>query len=227
MSFEVKQLRNNRIKIQKVESTPQTIEYQVTGGKINNITLQSMISNGYKKNPKSNKDIDGYVQDKELSGTRAQVYYHPEKDHLVVNHRGTKGMQDVMTDIGLMFNNKSGKRFQHGKKITDAALKKYDTDNVTISGHSLGSQVAKESNQQHGKESIVVNPAVTPYDLLNRQKDSETVIRSKLDPISYLHTFSPFANKARTIDIEAKSYNPLKEHSSDILLDLGDTDVGV
>jgi len=53
------------------------------------------------------------------------------------------------------------------------------------------------------------------------------IIRSKLDPISALHNFNPFRNEAKTIDIDAKSYNPLTEHSSDILERLGDVDVGV
>lgn len=224
MSYELKHLEDNRLAVQKV---PTSIEYQVTGGRVNAKTLQSMISNGYEKKPQSKDKIDGYVLDKELSGTRAQVYHNPETDHLVINHRGTKGMQDVFTDIGLMFNHKSNKRFQHGKAVTDAALKKYDTENVTLSGHSLAGVIAKEANKKHGKETITVNGAVTPYDMLSKQDNNTLVVRSKLDPISYLHSWSPFANKAQTIDIEAKSYNPFTEHSADVLDRLGNTDIGV
>jgi hypothetical protein len=196
------------------------------GGKINSKTLHKMIKNGYEDDPTNERYLDGYQIDKQLSGQRAQVYYHPETKHLVINHRGTKGVHDVMTDIGLMLGHKSGKRFQHGKKITDDAVKKYKTENVTITGHSLGSKIAKESNRKHNKETVLVNPAVTPHDLLEKQKDNETVVRSKLDPISYLHNFNPMRNKAKTIDIDPQSYNPLEEHSSDILSRLGDTEIG-
>lgn len=218
----MKQLNNNRL---KVEKNAPDIECSYVGGKIRSTTLQKMIKNGYDDKPKNSGDVDGYVLDKELSGTRAQVYYHPETKHLVVNHRGTKGVH-VMTDVGLMFGNKSNERFKHGKKITDQALKNYNTDNVTVSGHSLGAEVARQASQSNKHDVVVVNPAVAPPDMFNRQKNNETVIRSRLDPISALHNLNPFRNEAKTIDIEAKSYNPLAEHSSEILERLGERDVG-
>ena len=225
-NFQIQNLKNNRIRI--VPPTTECCEYKYMGGKINTKTLHSLISNGYSKKPKTVSNIDGYEMDKSLSGTRAQVYHNPTTNHLVVNHRGTKGIHDVVTDIRLMFGDKSNKRFQHGKKITDEALKKYDTDNVTICGHSLGSQIASEANKKHNKETIVVNPAMIPSEITKKQKDNETVIRSKLDPISYLHSLNPFASKSRTITIKSKSMNPLTEHSSDVLNRLDpNMDVGV
>lgn len=224
MSFTLKELKNNRLKVEK--DTPE-VECAYVGGKINSKTLHKMITNGYADNPKETDNLDGYELDKSLSGTRAQVYYNPKTKHLVVNHRGTKGVHDVMTDIGLMFGDKSGKRFEHGKKITDEALKKYSTDNVTISGHSLGSEVARQASKNNKHDVVVVNPAIAPLDMFNKQKDNETVIKSTLDPISALHSLNPWRNEARTIDIDAKTYNPLAEHSSNILEDLGDRDVGV
>jgi len=224
MSFVLKQLTNNRLKVEK--NRPE-VECSFVGGKINNRLLHKMIKNGYEDNPKAKDSIDGYHLDKSLSGTRAQVYYNPETKHLVVNHRGTKGVHDVMTDINLMFGHKNGKRFEHGKKITDEALKKYKTDNVTISGHSLGAEVARQASKNNNHDVVVVNPAVAPLDMFNKQKDNETVIRSTLDPISALHNLNPFRNESRTIDIKAKTYNPIEEHHSDILEDLGDTNVGI
>jgi hypothetical protein len=225
MSFVLKQLKNNRLKVEQCAQPDAGCGY--VGGKIKSGTLHKMITNGYADDPKQTENLDGYVLDKSLSGQRAQVYYHPGTKHLVVNHRGTKGVHDVMTDIGLMIGHKSGKRFEHGKKITDEALKKYNTDNVTVSGHSLGAEVARQASKNKKHDVVVVNPAIAPLDMFNRQKNNETVIRSTLDPISGLHNFNPFRNEARTIDIKAKTYNPLTEHSSDILQDLGDRDVGV
>jgi hypothetical protein len=93
------------------------VECSMVGGKINTKTLKNMINNGYAKKPKSTSSIDGYKLDESLSGTRAQVYHNPDTNHLVINHRGTASLSDVMTDIGLMFNYKNGKRFKHGKKL--------------------------------------------------------------------------------------------------------------
>ncbi|RZL02614.1 MAG: hypothetical protein EOO89_28900 [Pedobacter sp.] len=145
----------------------------------------------------------------------------------MVNHRGTQGLKDIITDIRLMFGDKSNERFQHGKMITDKALKKYDTDNVTVTGHSLGAAVAKEANKEHGKETIVVNPAVVQIDLITKQRKNDTVIRSTLDPISMLHNLNPWKSKKSTIDIRAKLINLLTEHSSAVLDRLGDRDVGI
>jgi predicted esterase YcpF (UPF0227 family) len=230
MSFQIKHLKNNRIKVVQVNPSvpsPTQCQYDYIGGKINTKTLQSMIKNGYSKKPQSVDKVDGYDLDKELSGTRAQVYHNKDTNHLVINHRGTKGLSDVMTDLQLMVGYKNGKRFQHGKKVTDDAIKKYDTDNITVSGHSLGAQVAKEANKDHQKELISVNPAIVPNDLLNVQKKNETVIRSELDPISALHSISPFASKSRTINIKAKTMNPLTEHKSGVLDRITDENVGV
>ena len=227
MSFVLKQLKNNRLKIERnVIEDPGSIDYKWIGGKINNKTLKHMINNGYMDNPAIMDNIDGYILDKELSGKRAQVYYHPEKDHLVVNHRGTKGIHDVMTDIRLVLGDKSGNRFKHGKKITDDALRKYNTENVTIAGHSLAGEIARQSSKNDNHDIIVVNPAVAPLDMFNRQKDNETVIRSTLDPVSGLHGFNPFANETKTIDIPFQSYNPLEEHHAEILDRLGDIEIG-
>ncbi len=224
MSFVMKQSKNNCCKVEKAK---RDVECDYVGGKINNNTLQKMIKNGYATNPTANDNIDGYMLDKSLSGTRAQVYYNPNTDHLVVNHRGTKGIQDIMTDIKLIFGNKSGKRFEHGKKITDEALRKYKTDNVTVSGHSLGSEIAREATKNSNKHDVIlVNPAVTPSDMFHKQKDNETIIRSSIDPISALHNLNPYRNESKTIDIAPESYNLLTEHKSNVLNRLGDTDVG-
>jgi hypothetical protein len=225
MSFTMKQLKNNRIKIEKAE--PDQAEYAYTGGKINTRTLKSMISNGYTKNPKAQNNIDGYILDPELSGTRSQVYYNPETDHLVVNTRGTKGVQDWITDARLMMNDKSSNRFKHSKKVIDDAIRKYPTDNTTLTGHSLGSKLTQEANKQHNAEEILVNPAVTPYDMFDKQKQNSTVVRSSLDPISALHSLSPFKTKERTITIKPESYNLMKEHKSSVLDRLPEEEIGV
>lgn len=228
MAFLLTTLKNNCIKIEHVKHPEDnTIEFKCVGGKINTKTLHSLIKNGYNDKPKDITNIDGYILDQKLSGTRAQVYHNPNTNHLVVNHRGTKGLHDVMTDIGLMFGHKNNKRFKHGKKITDDAIKQYDTDNITITGHSLSGEIVRHNNKDSNHDVVVVNPAITPLDMFNKQKKNETVIRSTLDPISALHSLNPFASKKRTINITSKSYNPLTEHNSDILDRLGDCDVGV
>jgi hypothetical protein len=203
------------------------IHYFVIGGKINSGVLKNVIKNGYAKNPKDNKNINGYILDNELSGKRAQVYHNPKTNHTLVNHRGTQGIHDLYTDVKLMFGYKNNNRFKHGKKITDDALKKYSDSNVSVIGHSLGSEIAREANKEHNKESILLNPAITPSDMFKKQKNNEIIIKSKIDPISVLHNFNPNKSDKNTIEIKNKTYNPLKEHSSNILNRLNDVELGM
>ena len=194
---------------------PDTIDYFVTGGKIKVKTLKGMLQNGYQKKPHSN--VDGYEIDKDLSGQRAQVYYNKDTNHAVTSHRGTKGIHDMFTDVQLMFGHKKNKRFDHGRKVTDQAIKKYHDANVTVVGHSLGSAIAQEANKDHKKEQVTLNGAITPMDLLKKQQDHEFVIRSKHDPVSALHAFKAGQNKQNTKTIKSKSLNLLNEHKTDIL----------
>lgn len=192
-------------------------EHIIFGGKIGlkMNTMHKMLDNSYGKAD----DVNGYILDKSLSGKRSQVYHNSETNHLVVTHRGTKGIHDVKTDIKMMFGFKNGKRFKHGKKITDQAINKYKTDNTTIIGHSLGHSIAKEANKGHDKEMITLNGAVTPLDMFDKQKSNEHIIRSKYDPISALHTLNFYKKKQNTYTLDNNIINPLKSHSTDVLED--------
>lgn len=193
------------------------VQYIVIGSGLKASSLKKILQNSYTDNPKSNSNIDGYEMDKTLSGKRAQVYHNKDKNHTIINHRGTRGINDVITDFKLMLGKKDNNRFKHGKKITDEAIKKYTDSDITLTGHSLSGQIVKEANKKHNKETIVLNPAITPHDLLDKQKSNETIIRSKADPISILHNLQPYKSKNKTINIEPKTANPLKEHSTNIL----------
>lgn len=201
------------------------INYFYTGGKIKANTLHGMIKNGYSKKPQTTDNIDGYQLDKSLSGTRAQVYYHPHKDHVLVSHRGTSGLKDVYTDMKLMMGFKKNARFAHGAKITKQALNKYHGSDVTLAGHSLGSAIANQSNKDGKHEVISVNGAIVPSDIFNKKNKNETVVKSKYDPISALHHLK--AHKSKSINVDVHSYNPLTNHDSNVLSKLGDQEIGI
>ncbi len=191
------------------------IHYVIKGKGLSPSTIQNLIQNGYKKSNEQQQNINGYNRDNELSGERIQIYHNPLTNHVIANNRGTKGVNDVLTDIGLLFNYKNNKRFQHSKDITNIAKQKYKNSEFTHIGHSLGSKLANESADKNDKI-ISVNPAITQYDLLNNNKN-EKVIRSSIDPISVLHNLQPFKSKENTIIIPNKGYNLLNEHKSQIL----------
>ena len=180
-------------------------------------TLHKMFGNSYAKSKDQSHIVNGYEMDHSLSGQGAQVYHNKDTNYLVVAHRDTKGIHDVRTDMKLIMGFKKNKRFQHGKDITDKAIAKYKTDNVSVIGHSLGSAIASESNKTHKHETIGLNGAIVPIDLMNKQRDNEHMIRSKYDPVSALHLLKPHKNKTSTHTLDNSYINPLKAHSTDVI----------
>jgi len=187
----------------------------IVGGKVTVGNLKGIIKNGYQKDKID--DINDYKLDKELSGERVQVYHNPKTNHTIINHRGTKGLQDVITDIRLLFGDKSSERFQHFKEVSEKAHEKYKDSNITQVGHSLGAQLAKEANVKRNDETVTYNGATTPLDLFNQQKSNEYNIRTSIDPISAIQQYQPFQKPESNIVIPSTSYNLLDEHKSHAL----------
>lgn len=177
-------------------------------------TLKNIIYNGYHNN--ENKNIDGYELDKQLSGKRVQVYHNPNSSHTVVNHRGTQGLSDWITDANLaLFYNKSNKRFKHSKAITDKAKEKYSNSQFTHVGHSLGTELMHQANLNNNTDELIKYNGVShPYDILKKQKDNEYNVRTGIDPVSALDQLKPFQKSSNNTTIRSDTYNPISEHSS-------------
>ncbi len=128
--------------------------------------------------------IGNYVRDDQLSGKRTQVYVNPQTNQVIVSNRGTKGIQDVGTDIKLAFTGNSGlketKRYKHSKKITEMAKEKYGTNDVTSVGHSLGGKLSQLTNDK----AIMVNAPTLLTELKNKDKPGHINIRAQADIVS-------------------------------------------
>ncbi len=175
-------------------------------------TIQDLLKNSYKKNKKSN--IDGYILDHELSGTRAQVYKNNDNKAVIV-HRGTKGVQDVITDGLYGLTGYKTNRFKHAEKVQKQAYDKYGKENTSSLGHSLGSLINNEVGKD-AKQTINYNtPMVSIQDLLKGNKENHYEIRSTNDPFNYPRNLLP-TRKNETL-ITNPSLNPLKAHSTNDL----------
>jgi hypothetical protein len=177
--------------------------------------LQHFLSKSYDK---THHDYKKYQVDPHLSGQRVQVYYDSTKNHAVVVHRGTKGVQDWGTDASLLLTGyqKNNRRFAHAKNIQNQAEAKYGKQNISTLGSSLGAKIAEKVGKKT-KEVITLNNPTIPLDLIKGKKlpKNQTDIRTSLDPISILRPFQKASNKE--ITIPSKTLNPFREHSTDVL----------
>lgn len=182
----------------------------VKGGSLTASETGALIKSSYDR---KNKDIGDFKIDKKLSGRRTKVYFNEAENKPVIVHRGTDSIQDVGTDIGLMFGYR-GKRFAHAKKMQKKAEKKYGTENMHSLGHSLGGIVTEEVGGK-SKNIITLNKAVSPWEINRKTGKNQTDIKTSNDPVSMLNKFNHNGNK--TSVIKSEGWNPLAEHSSDVM----------
>ena len=176
------------------------------GGKIASISLNKMIKSSYKSRKEADENIDGYTLDKSLSNKKGKVYVDANGKAVVI-HRGTTGtVSDWTNNLAYLTGTyKYTDRYKKGKKLQEDAEKKYGAQNIDTAGHSQGAVLARELGKK-SKNVITVNPA----SLFQKKADNETVVRSSLDPVSFLQ-------RNPTHTVHTGSLNPLTNHSSDVL----------
>jgi hypothetical protein len=176
------------------------------GGIVSHGELKNFVKASYKK--KKDADVEGYKLDRELSTKRSKVYTKDGK--VVVAHAGTDSLTDwannLLIPVGL---HTKSSRYKEAKKIQEKANKKYGKENIETVSHSqsghIANNLAKEGLTKKG-QSTTLNPAIlNPFD----KHRGLHVIKSSGDVVSAL-------TQADEV-IKAKTFNPLKEHSPDIL----------
>ena len=107
------------------------------------MNLKDVIKNSYKDKSKQKHIMGDYILDDSLSGNRAQVYHNPKTGKSVVSHTGTNSLMDWIADYRYANGNlENTARYKHAKRIQDEAEKKYGSDNIMTTGHSLGGKLA-------------------------------------------------------------------------------------
>ena len=115
--------------------------------------------------------LGAYRIDDGLSDEHAVVITRPDGS-AVVSYRGTDHISDLLPDfqiamgyhqnkilqrMGAAASHVAGDRFADARNRYTRAKEKYD--DVTLTGHSLGGQLALHTARRHGAQSIVFNPA--------------------------------------------------------------------
>ena len=174
---------------------------------------------------KSNRDP--YVGSFELqnrgSDTTTATYLDKQNNHLIIGYRGTKSIQDVITDYQLGQGNElSTGRFQKDLEQYEQIVGFYNPSQITITGHSLGGSICFNLNalKDNIDNVIVFNPAFNQNDIKRNvsevNKKNTTIIRTAADPISIL---SPLFSKAKikTLQVD-QNLNLIQIHSIDNFL---------
>lgn len=172
-------------------------------------TLEKMLNASYSKDRP--KTIDSYTLDEELSVPEVAVYFDLNTKKAKVIHRGTEGtIKDWLNNVQYAIGNYvKTDRFRISKEVQNKAEAKYGKSNIDTIGHSQAGIPARLLGNDTANV-IELNPAyINEKHLPNQQ-----TIRSSRDPVSMLKMFSKSGND---IIIPAKSFNPLVEHSIDIL----------
>lgn len=183
------------------------------GGRLSTQNLKGLLDASY--DPKQKK-VGDFVLDKELSSGTSKVYRNEKTGQVVVAHRGTAGISDwgnnAIYAIGGKQAYKLTSRYREAEKVQRRAEKKYGASNVSTIGHSQGG-LQSELLGGRSKEIITLNKATLPFE--SNTNKNQYDVRSSRDVVSGLN---PFAKKSKkNVNIKAKTYNPLTEHSGDIL----------
>lgn len=139
----------------------------------------------------------------------ATTFRNKNTGEVVVGIRGTdiKNIEDLFTDLALIggvsrFTPRAGQI----TKIVKYAIDTYGKENVSLSGHSLGSELARQAANKFGVKAYLYNRASSVFDVFNKEnkdiQDYSTNIGKTRDVISMLgtmqgkHSHSEFEKQA-------------------------------
>ena len=186
---------------------------ELEGGALSAKELKGLLGASY--DPKIDK-VGDFVLDSKLSTKTSKVYHNPNSGQTVVAHKGTEGILDwgnnAVYALGGKTAYKMTSRYKEAEKVQKQAEKKYGAKNVSTIGHSQGGLQAELLGGK-SKEIITLNKATRPFE--SNTNKNQYDVRSGRDVVSALNPFEKKSSK--NIEIEGESYNPLAEHSGDVL----------
>jgi len=193
--------------------------YVYYGGSLSVNKIHSFLESSYQDAPP--ETIGKFHLDEDLSTPTAKVYYNPNNNRAVVTHRGTAGLEDWANNLAYGVGKyNSTDRYNQGRETQHLAEDKYGAQNISTLGHSQGAVLARKLGK-NTKEIINVNPAYLGETTLPNEyniRSSGDVVSAALAPVQTVRKYlQPNYSKSHDIVIASQSYNPLTEHSYDIL----------
>jgi hypothetical protein len=183
------------------------------GGALSAKELKGLLGASY--DPKIDK-VGDFILDSKLSTKTSKVYHNPNSGQTVVAHKGTEGILDwgnnAVYALGGKTAYKMTPRYKEAEKVQKKAESKYGAKNVSTIGHSQGGLQAELLGGK-SKEIITLNKATRPFE--SNTNKNQYDVRSGRDVVSALNPFEKKSSK--NVEIQGETYNPLAEHSGDVL----------
>lgn len=140
-----------------------------------NVKLYSVMSNLVYKKKRPSK-IWGYQKEEETP--EHVLYFNPITKHGIISIRGTKNIDDIVTDVKIPLIGETD-RHKSELKFYDDMKSKYK--NVTLTGHSLGGNLSDYISKKRDTNAITFNPYI-----LGEASKKNVIFRTKHDPVSIL-----------------------------------------
>jgi len=178
------------------------------GGSLGKKATKLFLEQSYKSKP---QPVGKFQVDKELSTKRSAVYVNPS-GKVVIAHQGSKTIGDWLINNPsiLLGQYKNTKRYKDIEDVQKKANEKYGKSNIETVTHSQSGEASRllaKKGLTAPNQSVSLNPAI-----IGRKPKDLKVYRSSADVVSAFTKLDP-----NDETIEAKSYNPITEHSPSIL----------
>lgn len=169
------------------------------------LDLFNVLKSGYDPNNEESNgrlQADGYVKDDKLSDGDQQTYYNKDKNQLLYNVTGSHKLSDIGNDIYLAAGRiKDTNRYKKADSTLKAAKEKYKDAKTTVTGHSLGGNIASYI----GSGDDVVKTVNAGYTLGQRTRGNTDAYHSSGDVVSLLGSGTKRSKTIKTPGL-VKSY---------------------
>jgi len=177
--------------------------------------VQTFVEQSYLKTRERADSVASYQLDRTLSHDRAAIYFDPQANSVIVVNRGTSAtLQDWANNARLATGQyNETERMKNALDTQHAVRAKYPDAKITNIAHSQSQAIVTNLNDRGLTDQVItLNGASMPWDT---QQKNETRIRSSMDGVSAAQLLAP--SRKRNHTIKAESWDPLSEHSANIL----------
>ena len=151
------------------------------------LKLHKVLKLSYDNNEQHQQNMkkNGYAYDSMLSNKNEKVYYNPTQNKLLVSVAGTDKFspRDIITDVYLGLGKlQDTSRYKHAHQTIRDAKKKYNVNNATLAGHSLGGSIVSYAGSK-GDKIYTLDKGAT---IGTKTRSRERAYRSAGDAVSAL-----------------------------------------